>query len=140
MLDDTNTDFRFAQFYMSWDKAPALNGGNLWAGRRYYKREDVHINDFFYWNPQGLGAGIEDVSIGKLKLSYALFRDDNKDQKYLTTRHDIQLRGLDVNPDGQLEFGLSIIPKAATQLQAMTVGQSQFSIDKLISWVMAITS
>lgn len=112
-LDDTNTDFRFAQFYMSWDKVPALNGGNVWAGRRYYKREDVHINDFFYWNPQGLGAGIEDVSIGKLKLSYALFRDDNKDQRYLTTRHDIQLRGLDVNPDGQLEFGLSIIPKSS---------------------------
>lgn len=112
MLDDTDTDFRFAQAYLSWDKMPVLNGGNLWAGRRYYKREDVHITDFFYWNPQGLGAGIEDVSVGNLKLSYALFRDDNKDQKILATRHDLQLRGLDVNQNGQLEFGLSYIPKS----------------------------
>lgn len=112
MLDDSSSDFRFAQAYLSWDKISLLNGGNLWAGRRYYKREDVHITDFFYWNPQGLGAGIEDVNVGKLKLSYALFREDNQDQKTLTTRHDFQLRGLDVNPDGQLEFGLSIIPKS----------------------------
>lgn len=110
MLAKSQTDFRFAQAYVTWDKMPMLNGGSLWAGRKYYKREDVHITDFFYWNPQGLGAGVEDVGIGDLKLSYALFRDDNKDQKTLATRHDIQLRGFKVNPDGQLELGLSYIP------------------------------
>lgn len=112
MLADQDPDYRFAQAYLSWDSLPALNGGNLWAGRRYYKREDVHITDFFYWNPQGLGAGVEDIGVGNLKFSYALFRDDNKDQKILATRHDLQLRGLDVNPNGQLEFGLSYIPKS----------------------------
>jgi maltoporin len=133
MLADQDPDYRFAQAYLSWDKLPVLNGGNLWAGRRYYKREDVHITDFFYWNPQGLGAGVEDINVGKLKLSYALFRDDNKDQKVMATRHDLQLRGLDVNPNGQLEFGLSYIPKnknsdMADDGWAMTVQHRQSKI------------
>lgn len=115
LLQDGRSDSRFAQAYVTWDKLAALNGGSLWAGRRYYKREDIHVTDFFYWNPQGLGAGVEDVVIdgpggAPLKFSYALFRDDNKDQDDKATRHDIQLRGFKVNPNGQLELGLSLIP------------------------------
>jgi maltoporin len=111
-LDD-RLDIRFAQAYASWDKIPALNNASIWAGRRYYKREDVHITDFFYWNPQGLGAGIENIELANnLKLSYAVFIDDNKDQAHNAARHDIQLRGIDVNPNGQLELGLSVIPRS----------------------------
>jgi maltoporin len=111
MVADNDTSGKAAQAYLAAENLSAINGGTLWAGRRYYKREDIHITDFFYWNPQGLGAGIEDVKIGDLKLSYALFRDDNKDQTRKATRHDLQLRGLKVNPDGELEFGLSVIPR-----------------------------
>jgi hypothetical protein len=50
---DHGTDTRVAQAYAAAEKLSLLNGGAVWAGRRYYKREDIHINDFFYWNPQG---------------------------------------------------------------------------------------
>jgi maltoporin len=112
LLTNNDTDLDFAQAYIQAENLSALNGGGIWAGRRYYKREDVHINDFFYWNPQGLGVGIEDVQVGGVKLSYALFREDNEDQARKATRHDFQVRGVPVNKDGELEFGLSLIPDA----------------------------
>ena len=54
---------RLPQLYAQWSNLPSLNGGSLWAGRRYYKRNDIHISDFYYWNQSATGAGIEDVLI-----------------------------------------------------------------------------
>ena len=113
ILDATANHMSFVQAYMSWDNMPALSGGSLWAGRRYYKREGVHITDFFYWNPSGLGAGVEDVKFGDLKLSYALFIEDNENQPHKATRYDLQLRGINTNSNGQLELGLSLLPKSS---------------------------
>jgi maltoporin len=107
-----DTDTKVAQAYVAAEKLSFLNGGALWAGLRYYKREDIHINDFFYWNPQGLGAGIDDVAIGGVKVSLALFTEDNRDQKDKADRYDFQVRGLKVNTNGELEFGLSVIPES----------------------------
>ena len=112
IFDATVNHLSFVQAYVSWDKMPALKGGSLWAGRRYYKREGVHITDFFYWNPSGMGVGLEDINVGDLKFSYAWFIEDTEDQPYKATRHDMQLRGINTNPNGQLELGLSLIPKS----------------------------
>lgn len=124
-LGNTNTnattggsEIGLPQIYLSADKLPELGGATAWMGRRYYKREDFHIIDFFYWNPSGLGAGLEDLPVGDtgMKFSYALFRDDRTTTTTLlqntgdsSTRHDLQLRGLNVNPGGNLEFGLALI-------------------------------
>ena len=43
---------------------PFATSATFWIGNRYYKRHDVHMADFFYWDPSGEGAGIEDVDIG----------------------------------------------------------------------------
>jgi maltoporin len=133
MLTDNNTDTGVAQAYLAAEHLSVLNGGTVWAGRRYYKREDIHINDFFYWNPQGLGAGIEDVELAGLKLSYAVFRQDNDSQAQNATRHDFQVRGIGTNPNGELELGLSVIPNADKGLGgssgwAMTVQHRQSHI------------
>ncbi len=55
-------------------KLPQLNGATIWAGDRYYKREDVHSYDFFYYNPQQghPTVGIEDVSLGFAKMALAI--------------------------------------------------------------------
>lgn len=109
------------QVYLSADKVPELGGASAWMGRRYYKREDLHITDFFYWNPSGVGAGIEDLPLGSggLKFSYALLRDDQNAPGLNTgeaaTRHDLQLRGLGVNPGGTLEFGAALISNDTKQ-------------------------
>lgn len=112
MATDRRAQAVVKQIYLSAENLPALNGGRVWLGRRYYKREDIHITDFFYWNPQGWGGGMEDIGVGSIKLSYALLRKDNEDQKDAATRHDFQVRGIQVNPNGDLELGLSLIPKS----------------------------
>lgn len=104
---------RMSQMYAQWSGISALNGGSLWAGRRYYKRNDIHISDFYYWNQSGTGAGIEDVKIGDLKYSYALSRKDNLYQKHAVSRHDFNVSGWQTNTGGELEFGLNYIEKAS---------------------------
>jgi maltoporin len=102
---------RINQAYAEWSKVPALNGGSLWAGRRFYKRNDIHISDFFYWNQSATGAGIEDFELGGLKYSYAFSRKDSVFQEEYINRHDFNVAGFQTNPGGELEFGLSYIDK-----------------------------
>lgn len=108
-FDPEEGSTRLVQGYAKLDKVAALNGGAVWLGRRYYKRQDVHIADFFYWNPTGLGGGVEDYAIGGAKLSYAFLREDNQDQPVRASRHDLQLGQIASNAEGRLAFGLSII-------------------------------
>ncbi|MDE1465629.1 maltoporin [Spartinivicinus poritis] len=92
----------------------ALPGATLWAGKRYYQRHDVHINDYYYWDVSGPGAGIEGIDLGFGKLSLAWVR--NTDEDYMSEgaqsgtnvandTFDIRLSGLKVNEGGSLEFG-----------------------------------
>jgi len=108
-ISDGHGSSRLAQAYIKWGNIPWLNDGNLWAGRRYYKRHDVHINDFFYWNPQGTGIGIEDVGVGDgpLKLSYFFSRQDNADQSLLISKHDLRMEGIPTNEGGSLSVGVN---------------------------------
>lgn len=118
-------DFGLPQVYLQAKDIAMLNGGSVWMGRRYYKREDVHMTDFFYWNPSGLGIGIEDYKFGDIKISYALLRNDVSSLRHhlnppeeKAARHDIQVRGIGVNPGGELEFGLSLIREHSDQNDA----------------------
>ena len=56
----------------------------VWAGNRYYRRHDIHINDFYFLNMSGGGGGFEDLqlAVGKLALAWigdgaqsGIFRD-----------------------------------------------------------------
>ena len=44
----------------------------FWAGNRFYRRHDVNINDFYYYNMSGAGGGVEDLqlSFGKVALAW----------------------------------------------------------------------
>ncbi|WP_422472251.1 maltoporin LamB [Endozoicomonas sp. ALB032] len=46
----------------------------LWAGKRFYQRHDVHMNDWYYWDVSGPGAGIQDIDIGIGKFDIAWLR------------------------------------------------------------------
>jgi maltoporin len=95
-----------------------LYGGAAWVGTRYYKRESVYISDFFYWNPSGVGGGVEDVHLGSdLRLSYAAFAVDGQpvgtpqvpNQIDLGVRNDLQLRGIRPYPGGEFQIGAQYI-------------------------------
>lgn len=112
-LSQNGNQFALRQNWAEVKNLPFLNGGTAWVGKRYYQRHDVHINDFFYWDTSGPGAGVEKVKLGASGMtgSFAIFRSNgnnaaNDPNNNATTRldgrvHDINLGGL-----GSLEVGL----------------------------------
>ena len=43
----------------------------FWAGNRFYRRFDIHLNDFFFYNMSGGGGGMEDLDLGFGRLALA---------------------------------------------------------------------
>ena len=88
-------------------KLPQLGGASIWLGKRYYHRNDIHMIDFFYWNPSNPGGGIEDVDLGIGKFAFALFANGNQ-PKSNTITSDIRVYEIGVNPGGALELGVDL--------------------------------
>ncbi|MGV6988127.1 maltoporin [Testudinibacter sp. P80/BLE/0925] len=105
--------------------ADSLPGATLWAGKRFYQRHDVHMNDFYYWDISGPGAGVENIDLGFGKLSLAVTRntepagaysweyneiskkwETNKNKNVYNDVFDVRLADLNVNKNGKLEFGV----------------------------------
>lgn len=95
-----------------------IEGGNIfqaipdirmWAGQRYYQRMDIHINDFYYLDMSGYGAGIQDVPVGSFaKLSVAWLGgsvDDYQTDHGRVAKQNLDLRLTDIKvPLGKLTF------------------------------------
>lgn len=114
----TGATVAFPVLYADIQGIPWLFGGTAWMGTRYYKRESIYISDFFYWNPSGVGGGIEDINLGKdMRLSYALFAVDGQPTGSpqlpsvtdLGFRHDLQLRGIRPYKGGEFQAGFQYI-------------------------------
>ena len=73
----TNDGFALRQMNLSAENIfPALPGAKLWAGKKYYRRHDVHQLDWYYWDASGPGAGIEDINLGFGKFHLAWIRNE----------------------------------------------------------------
>jgi maltoporin len=120
----TGATLSFPNLYADIKGIPWLLGGTAWAGTRYYKRELIYISDFFYWNPSGVGAGIEDINLGKdLRLSYGAFAVDGEPMSDpavpmspplanridFGVRNDLQLRGIKFWESGEFQLGFQYI-------------------------------
>lgn len=67
-----NTDFASPEVWGSLANViPGNADAKLWAGNRFYRRHDIHINDFYFWDMSGGGGGIEDLTFGPGKLAFA---------------------------------------------------------------------
>jgi maltoporin len=44
----------------------------FWAGNRFYRRQDINIDDFYFYNMSGAGGGFEDLELpfGKVALAW----------------------------------------------------------------------
>jgi maltoporin len=122
----------FPTLYADIQGIPWLFGGTAWAGTRYYKRESIYISDFFYWNPSGVGAGVEDIKLGNdLRLSYAAFAVDGEPTSQgmstpslpllidLGIRNDLQLRGITFWPGGEFQLGFQYIANLSRDTNLM---------------------
>lgn len=118
-LNGDGRDWALRQNWVGVKNLPFLGGASVWLGKRYYKREDVHITDFYYDDTSGYGLGIEDVQVGPGKLSYALFHNsgDKKDDFGVVLekgtdrtmfRHDIRYDGVSLGNAGSLDFSVKI--------------------------------
>ncbi|MEJ2405875.1 MAG: carbohydrate porin [Candidatus Thiodiazotropha sp.] len=92
-------------------------GAKFWIGKRFYRRHDVHITDFFYWDMSSAGGGIEDIDLGFGMFAYAYLRNMDDETDAVTgfktadvndrsvSRHDFRVYGIDVNEGGQPSIG-----------------------------------
>lgn len=117
----------------------AFAQSTVWAGKRFYKREDVHIVDLFILQDTGYGAGIENIDLGFGKFSYALMKAGAADYRDVTfnnssgtvtttlpgqevgrvtlngdpsqqkSDHDLRLEGINLGSAGSLGLGTNIV-------------------------------
>jgi len=92
----------------------------FWAGNRFYRRHDIHIDDFYFFNMSGGGGGVEDIRtrLGKVAVAWigqgsqSAFSDlpqpdpQNKagfnKANFILSLYDTPLGG------GKAEFGLTV--------------------------------
>lgn len=100
-----------SQLYLELANFSSRSGeAKLWIGRRYYMRRDIHINDYFFLNMKGDGAGIIDVPAGYGKLAYAYLQNRQAPEisgatgtaEIIQEIHEIHWYGLPVNHGGEL--------------------------------------
>lgn len=78
----------------------------MWVGKRFYGRNDIHINDYFYWDTTGPGMGIENYDLGFSKFSYG-FLENNDAEGDSSLTHDIRFSDIELG-DGTLTLGLAL--------------------------------
>ncbi|HEY1123733.1 MAG TPA: carbohydrate porin, partial [Haloferula sp.] len=72
----SDTDFSVPEMWASVANViPGMPEAKFWAGSRFYRRHDIHINDFYFWDMSGGGGGIEDVPLGPGKFAFAWIGD-----------------------------------------------------------------
>lgn len=71
-----DTDFASPEVWGSVANViPGMPDAKFWAGNRFYRRRDINMNDFYFWDMSGGGGGIEDVAVGQGKLAFAWIGD-----------------------------------------------------------------
>jgi maltoporin len=72
LLSSGGTDFGLPEAWGSIGHVVASQPSmKFWAGSRYYRRHDIHINDFFFYNLSGTGGGVEDLELPFGKVAAA---------------------------------------------------------------------
>jgi maltoporin len=110
----SSPSYDVAQLYVEGRDIPELGDAKVWAGRRFYQREVLHIADFWYQNASGTGAGIEGVRLGgtgKANFSYAFFRDNGANSKEGRSRHYFSVRDIGLYEGGALNLAAQFIAK-----------------------------
>jgi len=71
-ISSGSASFTFAEIWGSVGNVIASQPSlKFWAGNRYYRRHDIHINDFYFSNMSGTGGGFEDLKLGNGRLALA---------------------------------------------------------------------
>ena len=81
-ISSGSANFTFAEIWGSVGNVistqPSLK---FWAGNRYYRRHDIHLNDFFFSNMSGTGGGFEDLKLREWQARVGLDRHSGKQRR-----------------------------------------------------------
>jgi maltoporin len=119
LLSSGDTDFGLPELFASIGNVVAAQPSmKFWAGSRYYRRADIHINDFFFYNMSGTGGGIEDFELPFGKMAFAWIGaasssgfsdlpqpDANNEAGFSKANFDLRLYDVAL-PFGKGEFGV----------------------------------
>jgi maltoporin len=102
-----NDQFRLREaFVQAGNIFKSQPNAKFWAGQRYYRRYQAHLDDFYILDMSGYGAGVEDLNakIGKISLAYiAGARPDVTTQNGNYAKNNVDVRLYDVKaPGGKL--------------------------------------
>lgn len=104
-------------------------GYQIWAGKRFYQRKDVHLLDLYYLNNSGYGAGIEGIDVGMGNLAFAVTKwanDGTSDYNRNVYKLDARWNGIPVGPLGNLDASvIYALPFISEQQEANAAGNAR---------------
>ena len=104
-------------------------GYQIWAGKRFYQRKDIHILDLYYLNNSGYGAGIEGIDVGMGNLAFAVTKwvnDGTSDYNRNVYKLDARWNGIPVGPLGNLDASvIYALPFISEQQEANAAGDAR---------------
>lgn len=84
----------------------------FWAGQRYYRRHDVHTNDFFFLSSSAYGAGFQGANLGPGKLAFSFLGGSEgtvTDNGVVNEVNlDTRLYDIAAGADGRLQAGVTL--------------------------------
>lgn len=114
------------ELYTEFYGLPFAPKSTVWAGKRFYGRDDIHINDFYFRIMDGTGAGIMNVPAGPgvidaawichttlNKGDYPVILDDEGKAVGQNVQQNIDLRYRGIKALGG-EFEVELTPSFAT--------------------------
>ena len=121
-----NDQFRLREaFVQAGNVIKSQPDAKFWAGQRFYRRYQIHINDFYISDMSGYGGGVEDLSVkvGKMSIAYlAGARPDvvTEDGNYAKSNIDVRLYDVKA-PGGKLGAWFNFARAKGGTTQAGTV-------------------
>ena len=104
-------------------------GYQIWAGKRFYQRKDIHLLDLYYLNNSGYGAGIEGIDVGMGNLAFAVTKwvnDGSSDYNRNVYKLDARWNGIPVGPLGNLDASvIYALPFISEQQEANAAGNAR---------------
>ena len=119
----------------AWAQMPS--GIQLWAGKRFYQRKDIHIMDFYYLNNSGTGFGVESIPVGNLGTAsvaiikhqvdapfdaYGWPEDKATNESYNSWKLDARWNGIPLWSDASLDIALIYAWQNLSDAQKQTAG------------------
>lgn len=112
-----DNDLQFREVYAEMGGLDVLpEGSSVWAGKRYYGRQDIYMSDFLYRIYDGVGAGIQNISAGSGSFDIAYISSDLNGEKDPETSGTVTQHNLLVKYSGIKALGGSIAVEGVVSL------------------------